>query len=70
MADSFFYVSFVSNLLLLVNDIVLETKSSERVKFFHFLFSFQVIFYHIHPFSKVKKEKEYVVTIIMKKNDK
>ena len=63
MADSFFYVSFVSNFLLLFNDIVLVMKSSERVQFFHFLFSFQVIFCHIHPFSKVKKEKEYVVML-------
>ena len=30
-------------------------------------FFFQLIFYHAHPFSKVKKEKEYLVTIIKEK---
>ena len=28
---------------------------------------FQLIFYHAHPFSKVKKEKEYLITIIKEK---
>ena len=27
----------------------------------------QLIFYHAHPFSKVKKEKEYLITIIKEK---
>ena len=37
---------------------------------FHFSFSFESIFYYVHPFNKVKKEMEYVVTIIKKKNGK
>ena len=30
-------------------------------------FFLNLIFYHAHPFRKVKKEKEYLVTIIKKK---
>ena len=34
------------------------------------LYFFHLIFQHVHPFSKVKKEKEYVVKIIKRRNDK
>ena len=38
-------------------------------RFQNFIF-FQLLFYHVHPFSKVKKEKEYVLKMIKKKNGK
>ena len=44
---------------------VIQPKSGRLFKGF-----FQLIFWHVHPFSKVKKEKEHVVAIIKKKNGK
>ena len=47
---------------------MVQSKENETIR--PNMFQFQLTFYHVHNFSRVKKEKEYVLTIIKKKNGK